>query len=187
MANVLAIYGFVFAVALGIGATGSVAALFFQATSLKASLQLHDRFRRCLLVGVVSLLPAMLLFAGFLRVRDPLSTWISGILYEIASATDVNRFANDADILTHLLGYSGLIPWFVAIVVGLGGWSTLAGNLAATKFGTRKFRHEFGPVALAGLACFLPFVGWLLIFPVLGLSALGSGWIALFSTRNSVN
>jgi len=106
------------------------------------------------------------------------------LLAKFSSSLDVNRLPNDAYVVTHVLGWMLLAPVMAAWIFGGAAFA----EIFAERLGRQVGRDL--PIAgfLAGAFCtsagaFLPFVGWFVFFPLVGLMSIGAGAWALAPLR----
>lgn len=106
------------------------------------------------------------------------------LLAKFSSSLDVNRLPNDAYVVTHVLGWMLLGPVMAAWIFGGAAFA----EIFAERLGRQVGRDL--PIAgfVAGAFCtsagaFLPFVGWFVFLPLVGLMSIGAGAWALSPIR----
>jgi hypothetical protein len=142
----------------------------------RARRQLETAPLRTLLWGLLALGLALALITVLLLIRLPCIELVSDWLNRLSQILSVNRVANDAQMLTHAAGWMLLGPFWFAWICGGAAFA----EICADRLQCRMDRPRRISALIAGAFCtsggaFLPFVGWFLFFPAVGLLSLGAG------------
>jgi hypothetical protein len=134
-----------------------------------------------MIAGLVVLAVSAALFGGFLLCRTLLIGWFSDGLNLLARKFAVNRVANDAIMLAHVIGWAMICPLLSTGLIGLAAVAEVfSSRMLARKQEPFSMRSIAYGAILPLLSCCIPFVGWYFVAPVLGLACLGSGFCGVF-------
>jgi hypothetical protein len=137
---------------------------------------------RCFFVGLATLAATLPLMFLFFKFRDPLVVWTDNALQSLSDTLHVTRFYNDAWRLANALLWPLLAPAMTALILG--------GSAFAQLFAIRARPLMRDDRPLTGLAwgalCtasgyLVPFAGWFVFAPIVGLISIGAGLQALLS------
>ncbi len=177
---------FVFVLANSAGAAWCC--IVFPGATQRSRRQLENKFYRCLLNGLLVLAFCAALFIGFLSCRSALVNWFSIGLDFFAVRFGVNRVANDAMMLAHLVGWGLVCPLLATGLIGLAaGAEIFSAKLLARKQSPFSLASILYGSAMPLLTCCIPIVGWFFVAPMLTLACLGSGFHGVFNADSRDN
>ncbi len=151
----------------------------------RARQRLESRPIHCLITGVIAVAAAAALAGLFYLIRDPLQVGIEKLLRYLSDTMHVTRFYNDTTIFANNLVWFLLTPVMACWVIGAAAIAQLFAIRARPLM--RDDRPLLG-VAWGALCTtasgFVPFVGWFLYVPAVGLISIGAGLLALVSRED---
>lgn len=184
MANVLAVAAFVCCF-VGMN-TGTLVwtAVMLPGPVGRARARLEECPLLCLVWGLFLTVAWFVALAFLIPQRDAGFRIFSDILGQLAALSALDRFSNDARILTHVVGWLLLTPLMVAWVVGGAGFARLFTSRAVRDLEVRSpVRCLVGGSLCTSAAYLFPFVGWFVFLPVVGAMSVGAGAMAMAFRR----
>jgi len=157
-------------------------AIVLPSTVERARRRIETRPVSSFLVGLVCCLLTIGLFAGFSAIRARIVPRVDELLQYLSVHLQFTRTYNDAWILTNWFVWPLAAPVFAGWIFGGAGFSQLFAIRA------RALMRDDRPLLglTYGALCtsasyFLPFVGWFVFAPIVGMISVGAGICALLS------
>jgi hypothetical protein len=186
MANVFAIAFFVMGVVASHTCMTVWAAVMFPQVVERARRRLEGGPLICLACGAIFCLASGGVLLALMPFRFAGFSFVNESLEYLTVNVGLPRFDSDFQIITHGAGWLVLSPVMAGWIIGGASLARIFEARARQNLDVRTpARALIGGAFCATFACFLPFVGWFVFFPLVAPMCIGAGLLALVTGGGS--